>query len=158
MNNRDTAIDTAKEYLISIFKPEYRKYIRHHLAGDFACEIERAIKKETILRKEAVMHEGLLSERNRELANIKFMKFSDEECWIFMKGENNHLETVVCPVVINPKELGEIIDSRSRLFDALTRLVLMKDYKDKHGKDDNYRRDQPKCWHFARKTLTEIKQ
>lgn len=39
---------------------------------------------------------------------------------------------------------------------ALRRLVLLKEHKDKHGKDAYYEAEQPYAWKQARTTITEI--
>lgn len=36
------------------------------------------------------------------------------------------------------------------LENALQQLVYLKDYKDEHGKDDYYLKEQPKAWRNAR--------
>lgn len=39
---------------------------------------------------------------------------------------------------------------------ALRRLVLLKEYKDEHGKDAHYEEEQPYAWKQARTALTQI--
>lgn len=46
----------------------------------------------------------------KEEREKKFKKFNNEECWIYSKTEDNHLETLACPVVISAKDLMEIIE------------------------------------------------
>ena len=41
------------------------------------------------------------------------------------------------------------------LENVLTRLVDLKDYKDKHGKDELYKKEQPYLWDLARRALNE---
>jgi hypothetical protein len=38
-------IDQAREHLIKLFKPEYHRYIRTQLAGDFAVTLVKKIEE-----------------------------------------------------------------------------------------------------------------
>ena len=49
-----------------------------------------------------------LQEEIEELKKIKFKRFNEEECWIYQGDDEDNLESLVCPVVICPKELLKI--------------------------------------------------
>ncbi len=40
-----------------------------------------------------------------ELKNKKFVRFNNEECWIYQGDGDDHLESLVCPVVISADKL-----------------------------------------------------
>lgn len=48
------------------------------------------------------------ADRIRELRYIKLVEFNNEECWIW-QGEEDYLESLVCPVVIRPEQLRAIL-------------------------------------------------
>ena len=43
-----------------------------------------------------------------ELRDIKFIRFNQDECWIYQGDGNDNLETLVCPVVVKPSVLIEL--------------------------------------------------
>lgn len=45
-----------------------------------------------------------------ELRVLKFKKFNEEECWLYQGDGNDYLESLVCPVVISPEKLIDIIN------------------------------------------------
>ncbi|TVU79900.1 hypothetical protein FQP85_22170 [Pseudoalteromonas neustonica] len=45
-----------------------------------------------------------------ELRILKFKKFNEEECWLYQGDGNDYLESLVCPVVISPEKLIDIIN------------------------------------------------
>lgn len=45
-----------------------------------------------------------------ELRVLKFKKFNEEECWLYQGNGNDYLESLVCPVVISPEKLIDIIN------------------------------------------------
>lgn len=50
------------------------------------------------------------------LRSKQFRRFSDEECWIFDEDDvdGNHLESLVCPVVIRAKYLRDVLVKAAR--------------------------------------------
>ena len=47
----------------------------------------------------------------KEIATLreqKFVRFNDEECWIYQGDGSDHLESLVCPVVISAGKLLEL--------------------------------------------------
>lgn len=50
----------------------------------------------------------------------------------------------------------DIKEQNEQLKSALIRLVDLKHYKDKFGKDDFYLANQPETWEFARITLKSV--
>lgn len=71
---------------------------------------------------------GALTEANRiverqqaeilELKAKKFARFNNDECWIYQGDGDDHLESLVCPVVIAPHVL---LDMKKRLSAAESR-------------------------------------
>lgn len=49
----------------------------------------------------------------KEEREKKFKKFNNEECWIYSATEDNHLETLACPVVISAVDLQELINTKN---------------------------------------------
>lgn len=43
-----------------------------------------------------------------------------------------------------------------KAIDTLKRLVELKDYKDKYGKDEHYKREQPHLWSVARTVISVL--
>ena len=51
------------------------------------------------------------------------------------------------------RQLSSAMKRMEQLKAALDELVALKDWKDKHGKDMEYQRDQPVAWEKARAAL-----
>lgn len=47
-----------------------------------------------------------------ELKQKKYARFANEECWIYQGNNSDHLESLVCPVVISAEKLIELITSQ----------------------------------------------
>lgn len=63
-----------------------------------------------MLTNDHLIRENLrLSEENSRLILEKFKRFNNEECWIFQDDDEDHLESLVCPVVISASKLSELI-------------------------------------------------
>ena len=45
-----------------------------------------------------------------DLKVINFKRFNEDECWIYQGDGEDYLESLVCPVVICPKKLIELIE------------------------------------------------
>lgn len=56
----------------------------------------------------------LKDEVNR-LSAIKYKHFNNDECWLYQEDGDNHLDTLVCPVVIQPKKLAALEAEITRL-------------------------------------------
>lgn len=78
---------------------------------DLLQKVEQLERKNAIIVDEA-NRESL---HNRQLRIDRFKEFNGEECWIYSNDEFDNLETLVCPVVIKPAELLEIINERNKL-------------------------------------------
>lgn len=53
-----------------------------------------------------------------------------------------------------PVQLKESIEERlEKLHEALEELMKLKEWKDKHGKDEHYKKHQPAAWDKARTAL-----
>lgn len=77
-------------------------------------ELEEIIRKrEETIRDIVNMNAYSLSELKEERQR-KFKKFNNEECWIYSAEEDNHLETLACPVVISAVDLQELINQRNK--------------------------------------------
>jgi hypothetical protein len=51
-----------------------------------------------------------LVQENFELKSIKMRRFNDKDCWIYQGDGEDHLESLVCPVVIRPQDLQLILE------------------------------------------------
>lgn len=68
-------------------------------------------------RKDGIMSEiekayrqiDALTAEVAKLREQKFARFANEECWIYQGDGTDHLESLVCPVVIVPEKLLEIL-------------------------------------------------
>ncbi len=80
-----------------------------------------------------------LGAENAELRAKRFVRFNNEECWIYQGDGSDHLESLVCPVVISTRQLqyilGEIqgAEDADRLRRALQYLVRQIDANDQAG-------------------------
>lgn len=45
----------------------------------------------------------------KELKDRRFVRFNNEECWIFQGDGTDNLESLVCPVVVRPDVLKRLI-------------------------------------------------
>lgn len=63
-----------------------------------------------LTNKSIVSEIEVLQDEVKELKARKFARFNNDDCWIFEGSEEDHLESLVCPVVISAAELIEIID------------------------------------------------
>lgn len=80
-------------------------------AGKRAAEQQPAQDVAKLQRKleASFRREERLEAEVRELKREKFKKFRGEECWIWAGDASDKLETLMCPVVISPSDLLEII-------------------------------------------------
>ena len=56
------------------------------------------------------------------------------------------------------KQLREQMEHAHQLFGALEELVQLKEWKDKHGKDEHYLKHQPMAWVYAQSLIQKHKQ
>ena len=49
--------------------------------------------------------------RIETLKEQRFVRFANDECWIYQGDGHDYLESLVCPVVISAKKLMELIKS-----------------------------------------------
>ena len=73
-----------------------------------------------------------LEECNKELKSIKFVKFNDDECLPWC-DDNKDLGNIICPIVIHPKDLKDIIDENLELK-VHNELLMDMSYEMKEGK------------------------
>lgn len=79
-----------------------------------------------------------LNDQHKDLAVMKHTRFNNEECWIFDEDslEENHLESLVCPVVIRSKKLREIFTQNAELVAQVAYLTgVMQSMADSHLED-----------------------
>ncbi len=69
--------------------------------GKFEEIAERRTDRIKGLEKEV----SRLEAENQKLKDDRFARFANEECWIYQGNEEDHLESLVCPVVIWPHVL-----------------------------------------------------
>lgn len=63
-----------------------------------------------MLTNDHLIRENLrISQENSRLISEKFKRFNNEECWIFQDNDEDHLKSLVCPVVISASKLSELI-------------------------------------------------
>ena len=61
----------------------------------------------------------LLKQQIDELLSKKFTRFANYECWIYQGDGEDHLESLVCPVVISASQLLQIEKQRDELLAAV---------------------------------------
>ena len=85
------------------------------------AEVEEQILKSVQIVKRQM--NDLIKENERqalEIAKLKrerFVRFSNEECWVYAGDGSDNLETLVCPVVIDPTELMHLVESANKAND-----------------------------------------
>jgi hypothetical protein len=62
-------------------------------------------------------------------------------------------ELLAQPVPVKPETIDDM--NRTPEYKALERLVFLKHYKDNHGKNDYYLREQPKAWKVAKDVVDD---
>lgn len=65
----------------------------------------------------------LIKQQIDELLSKKFTRFANDECWIYQGDGEDHLESLVCPVVISASQLLQIEKQRDELLAAMELLV-----------------------------------
>lgn len=53
------------------------------------------------------------------------------------------------------EKLTKLFIASPKLLDALQQLLIVKEYKDKNGKDEIYLKSQPIAWELAKKAVLE---
>ena len=53
------------------------------------------------------------------------------------------------------EKLTKLFIASPKLLDALQQLLIVKEYKDKNGKDEIYLKSQPMAWELAKKAVLE---
>jgi len=74
-------------------------------------EVEKLTRRNGLIIEEAE-REG---QHNRQLRIERFRQFGNEDCWIYGGDDHDNLETLVCPVVMSPQHLIEILQERDQL-------------------------------------------
>jgi uncharacterized coiled-coil protein SlyX len=55
-----------------------------------------------------VDHIKSLQAEVEQLRAIKFQRFNNQDCWIYQGDGEDHLESLVCPVVVSPQKMMEL--------------------------------------------------
>lgn len=78
------------------------------------AEAQAGLDKAKRALVEAKRHEGRAIEERDYWKNKKFAGFSNEECWIYQGDGEDHLESLVCPVVISANDLMAILAGKDK--------------------------------------------
>lgn len=84
---------------------DFKKDKDHVIDPQFDEAIKLRIKLDESYKREEILENNL-----RELRRDQFRFFNDEECWVFQEGEDNYLDSLVCPVVIRAAYLKDLIN------------------------------------------------
>jgi hypothetical protein len=79
------------------------------------AEVEKLKRRNALIVEEADRE----AQHNRQLRVERFVQFGNEDCWVYGGDNHDNLETLVCPVVIQPRQLLEIINENKALKAAL---------------------------------------
>lgn len=63
-----------------------------------------------VVKFESFREEDRLIQENKELKRKKFWSFAEEEFWIYNEHEDNHLESLFCPVVVRAEYLKGLLE------------------------------------------------
>lgn len=77
-------------------------------AADEIAKLKRQLATMTITRDSLVLDLKQDAKTIAELRAKKLRLFGGEECWIYDEDGDNHLDSLVCPVVISAKKLIEL--------------------------------------------------
>ncbi len=89
----------------------------HEIVACIRCAEEQpvaGIQKAEMARDAAIGEIERLSVENAKLRATRFARFNNEECWIYTGEGDDHLESLVCPVVIGAAKLLDIINGSSQ--------------------------------------------
>jgi len=89
-----------------------------------------------------------LSATVRELNLKQFRWFNDDECWIWQGDGSDHLESLICPVVISARDLQPLIKMR----DELKLIPSEMEYAAPH-QDDGFMWTELECAQWLRERL-----
>ncbi len=67
------------------------------------------LQKLRLTNSEIIKENIRLSSELTLLKIDRFKRFSNEECWIYDEGGDNHLESLTCPVVVKASTLVKLI-------------------------------------------------
>jgi len=85
---------------------------REHVSEVDRLKLELSILERQL--KEAHKREHLLSEEVLKMKQKQFRHFNDDECWVWDNSdiESNHIESLICPVVICPRVLENYLEEK----------------------------------------------
>jgi hypothetical protein len=65
------------------------------------------------IKYKTICHELRQCKQNLEDEKVKkFTRFNQEECWLFQDDGEDHLESLVAPVVVSPYKMQELLKAR----------------------------------------------
>jgi len=84
-------------------------------ASEYISELEKNLVNVELRLKEAHRREEHLLEWVTELRRKLFVTFNEDECWVWDADniEDNHIDSLVCPVVICPKVLKSYLEGNN---------------------------------------------
>ncbi|MET4160532.1 hypothetical protein ABIE61_000346 [Marinobacterium sp. MBR-111] len=88
------------------------------------ADVEKLTRRNGLIIEEAERED----QHNRQLRIERFRQFGNEDCWIYGGDDHDNLETLVCPVVMQPQQLIEILQERDQLK-AILQDVNTSDYR-----------------------------
>lgn len=113
-------------------------------------DAERTISRQQTAIDGQVSEINTLKDDRNSLLAKKFSKFNGEECWIWQGDGEDHLESLVCPVVIAPTDLmamqAELAATRQQLAEAQATLTHLGEY---WNRDENEMAMKDACWHVV---------
>jgi hypothetical protein len=83
-------------------------------------EVEKLTRRNGLIIEEAERD----GQHNRQLRIERFRQFGNEDCWIYGGDDHDNLETLVCPVVMSPQHLIEILQERDQLKTEIAHLQI----------------------------------
>lgn len=107
MCNEEIEMVEPSDYELASLPSASKKYIEALEAENHRLKSE--LSKETIRKEASYRAEERLLKELSESNRFWFRRFHDDECWIYQEGEENWLESLVCPVVIKPTTLIDIL-------------------------------------------------
>jgi hypothetical protein len=81
---------------------------------DLETQLSEALRKIDKLKMavKALVHDLEKAEQmNIRLRTVKFIHFNDEDCWVWNSDDPNHIESLVCPIVIHRDDLLRIAEN-----------------------------------------------
>lgn len=105
----EAAIDEVRK-IVAVLSEGDKQYLRNNSSA-YRQLIEscRTDEMNKLRRREDgfIEHIKQLEKQVAELRAIKFCRFGNEDYWIYQGDGSDHLESLVCPVVVSPQQMIE---------------------------------------------------